>query len=240
LTDAPEFGQAPGADDYTYNTTIGFDGIAAKLVRITCNSSWGGGSQYSLSEVRFSYVPVTAEDPLPGNGAAGVSPDVVMSWTAGQEAASHEIHLGTDMQEVVDSATPTDMVSQPVYTTDLQPDTTYYWKVVEVNEAESPSVWSSPIWNFSTSQHVGVDDFESYGQVSPMRVFQTWIDGLGFSPDKYFRDGHSGNGTGAIIGHEPTAGPIMEYAIVHGGYRSMPLSYDGSSETTRTFERARN
>jgi hypothetical protein len=240
LANVPEFAQASGFDDYTYNTTVDFDGIAAKFVRITCTSTWGDGNQRSLSEVRFSYTPVAAESPYPANGAAGVSADVTLSWTAGREAASHEIHLGTDMQAVIDSTTPIDTVSQATYAPNLQPDTTYYWKVVEVNEAESPSAWSSPVWSFSTSQYVVVDDFESYGQVSPKKLYQTWVDGLGFSADKYFPDGHSGNGTGAIVGHDPAVGPIMEYTIVHGGHRSMPLFYDGLSETTRTFEPARD
>jgi len=240
LAGVPEFAQAPGADDYASNTAVDFDGVAARFVRITCTSSWGGGSQYSLSEVRFSYIPVTAQDPYPANEAAGVSPDVTLGWTAGQEAALHEIHLGTNMQAVADSTTPVDTVSQAMYAPNLQPDTTYYWKVVEINEAEGPSAWSSPVWSFSTSQYLGVDDFESYGQLSPKKVYQAWIDGLGFSADEYFPDGHGGNGTGAIVGHDPAAGPIMEYTIVHGGHRSMPLFYNGPSETTRTFELPRN
>jgi hypothetical protein len=219
---------------------VDFKDVAAKFVRITCTGSWGGGSQYSLSEVRFSYVPVAAQDPYPADKATGVSPDVTLRWKAGHEAALHEIHLGTDLQEVSASTTPTDTVSQAAYAPDLQPDTTYYWKVVEVNEAESPSAWSSPVWSFSTSQYLVVDDFEGYSQLSPNKVYQTWIDGLGFSADEYFPDGNSGNGTGAIVGHDPAAGPIMEYTIVHGGYRSMPLSYDGPSETTQTFEPARD
>ena len=240
LADVPEFTQAPGLDDYTHNTTVDFNGIGAKFVRITCTSTWGGGNQCSLSEVRFSYIPVTAYDPYPANAAAGVSPDVTLSWIAGREAASHEIHLGTDMQAVTDSTTPVDTVSQATYAPNLQPDTTYYWKVVEVNEAESPSAWSSPVWSFSTSQYLVVDDFESYGQLSPKQVFQTWIDSLGFPADAFFPNGQSGNGTGAIVGYDPAVGPIMEYTVVHGGHRSMPLSYDGLSETTRTFEPTRD
>ena len=240
LADVPEFAQASGFDDYTYNTTVEFDGIAAKLVRITCTSAWRAENQYSLSEVRFSYIPVAAQDPYPAPEAAGVSPDVTLSWKAGQEAVLHEIHLGTDLHEVTDSTTPVDTVTQATYAPNLQPDTTYYWKIVEVNEAESPSAWSSPVWSFSTSPYLVVDDFESYGQLSPNKVYQTWIDGLGFSADKYFPEGHTGNGTGAIVGHNPAIGAIMEYTIVHGGYRSMPLFYDGPSETTRTFEPAQN
>ncbi|RPJ31130.1 MAG: LamG domain-containing protein, partial [Planctomycetaceae bacterium] len=70
-------------------------------------------------------------------------------------------------------------------------------------------------------------------------VFQTWIDGMGFSEDEFFPKGNPGNGTGAMVGYDPTAGNIMETATVHGGTQSMPVSYDSlvaaTSEAERTF-----
>lgn len=241
LAGVPEFTRAPGAPGYAHDTTVNFHGAAAKFVRITCTGSWGGGAQYSLSEVRFITIPVMARDPYPADGAAGVSADVTLSWTAGREAASHKVYLGTDMQAVLDGTAPAETVSEATYApASLQPDTTYYWKVVELNEAESPGAWDGPVWSFSTSQYLVVDDFESYTNLSPNRVYQTWIDGLGFSADKFFPDGHNGNGTGGIVGYDLAVRSIMEYAIVHGGSRSMPLSYDGPSETTRTFATPRD
>jgi len=221
--------------------TVDFGGVAAKFVKMTFTSNWGGGGQYGLSEVRFFYIPVVAQDPNPATGARGVPVDTTLSWTAGREAASHEIHLGTDMQTVADGAAPVATASQPMYApVNLQLDTTYYWKVVEVNQAESPSAWDSKVWSFSTSQYLVVDDFESYGSVSPNRVFQTWTDGMGFSADEFFPNGNNGNGTGSLVGYDPAAGPIMEREITHGGRQSVPLSYDGLSETTRTFEPAQD
>ncbi len=241
LATMPEFARAPGAADYSHNTTVDFGGVAARYVRMTFTASWGGGGQYGLSEVRFFYIPVSARDPKPATEARGVPIDTVLSWKAGREAASHEIHFGTDMQAVTDSATPVATVSQETYApANLQLDTTYYWKVVEVNQAESPSAWDGEVWTFSTAQYIVVDDFESYTDVSPKRVFQTWIDGSGFSPDEFFPNGNNGNGTGALVGYDPAAGPVMERTIVHGGRQSMPLSYDGPSETTRTFAPAQD
>jgi len=53
-----EFAQAPGTPDYAHNTTVDFGGVSAKFVRLTANSNWGGIlNQYSLSEVRFFYIP---------------------------------------------------------------------------------------------------------------------------------------------------------------------------------------
>jgi len=90
-----------------------------------------------------------------------------------------------------------------------------------------------------------VEDFESYTNDSPKRVFQAWIDGAGFSPDPFFPQGNKGNGSGALVGYDPTLGSIMETKTVHAGRQSMPLAYDNTagatySETTRTFDAAQD
>jgi len=121
---------------------------------------------------------------------------------------------------------------------------TYYWRVDEVNDAETPSVWPGDLWSFSTQEYLVVDDFESYTNDSPKRVFQAWIDGAGFSADDFFPQGNTGNGSGSLVGCDPTLGPIMETKAVHGGTKSMPMTYDNTtatySETTRTFESPQN
>jgi len=80
-----------------------------------------------------------------------------------------------------------------------------------------------------------VDDFEDYNNFSPDRVFQTWIDGVGYSADEFFPVDNPGNGSGAAIGHDIWSydsphydGDIMERSIVHGGAQSAPLYYDNS------------
>ena len=103
-----------------------------------------------------------------------------------------------------------------------------------------PAPGTSDVWSFSTAESIVVDDFESYTNDSPKRVFQTWIDGMGFSEDEFFPKGNTGNGSGALVGYDPTKGNIMEMALVHGGRQSMPLYYDNSSgtryaEAQRTF-----
>jgi len=244
LAGVPVFEQAPGMSGYAANTTVDFSDVAVKKVRITANNNWAGHplfNQYGLSEVRFVHIPVAARQPSPASGATDVSIDCTLSWRAGREASSHEIHLGTDMQEVVDSTTPVDTVSQATYApANLQLDTTYFWRVDEVNQVEDTESWPGDIWKFMTADCLVVDDFESYTNDSPNRVFQTWIDGLGFSPDEFFPNGHAGNGTGAVVGYNPEIRDIMEKIIVHGGRQSMPLTYDGPSETTRTFEPAQD
>jgi len=136
LENVPEFAQAIGEDDYAANTTVAFNGVAAKYVKITANSNWGGGgffNQYGLSEVRFTAIPVSARVPYPDSGATDVDLDVILGWKAGREAASHEVYISTDP----DAMTLAGPVTEPAFDTaslDLALGQTYHWRVDEVND----------------------------------------------------------------------------------------------------------
>ncbi|MBP8304787.1 MAG: discoidin domain-containing protein, partial [Phycisphaerae bacterium] len=45
IPNVPEFAQATGLDDYVYNTIVDLGGAVAKYVKLTCLSTWGGGTQ---------------------------------------------------------------------------------------------------------------------------------------------------------------------------------------------------
>ncbi|UCD52586.1 MAG: discoidin domain-containing protein, partial [Phycisphaerales bacterium] len=91
-----QFAQGSAQEGYAYNTTVDLGGVAARQIRLTVNSGWGALPQYGLSEVRFMYIPVTAREPQPADGAVNVSVEMDLAWRAGREAASHEVYLGTD------------------------------------------------------------------------------------------------------------------------------------------------
>ncbi len=203
-----ELAQATARADYAANTTIDFGGVAVRYVRLTVSSGWGVMGQYGLSEVRFLYVPVQAREPRPADGATGTSPDAVLTWRAGREAASHEVYLG------IDGTTLVDTVTSASYTpSDLEFGTTYHWKINEVNEAETASVWEGALWSFATQEFATVDDFESYDNEENL-IYETWIDG-------WF------NETGSTVGYLEE--PFAETSIVHDGRQSMPLQYDNSA-----------
>ncbi len=238
-----EFAQAPGTAGYVHNTTISFDGVLARYIRITVKSNWGTLTQYGLSEVRFYHKPVQAREPSPANEAAGVSLEgLVLNWRPGREAASHAVYFSTDRQAVIDGTAPAGTTAE--HSLDPGPldfGATYFWRVDEVNEAGSPAAYPGEPWSFTTQEYSAVDDFESYTNDSPYRVFQAWIDGYGFSKDEFFPEDNPGNGTGALVGYDPTLGNILETAIVHGGGKSMPLEYNNVSspyysETERTWD----
>ncbi len=228
-----QFARAPGTPDYAHNTTVDLGGVLAEYVKLTANSNWGGIlPQFGLSEVRFLYIPVRAREPIPDSGATDVDLDVILGFRAGREAAKHDVYFGTDQQVVVDGTTPVNTVTENSYgPLSLDLDMTYYWKINEVNEAESPPTWQGDLWSFSTLESLVVDDFESYNNIDPPdpkshRIFESWSDGFGVATN------------GALVGNDFP--PYLETTIVHGGKQSVPVFYSNtagaaSSEITRTF-----
>jgi len=222
-----EFTRAPGTPGYAANTTVDLSGVVAKYIKITADSSWGGVEpQYGLSEVRFLYIPVLAREPNPDSGATDMDVDMTLSWRAGREAALHDVYLSTDEQAVIDETiSPVSIPADSSYTNyntgplELGKN---YWKINEVNEAETPATWQGDVWNFTTREFLVVDDIEDYNDFEPDRIYDTWIDGWNVPEN------------GAIVGDPVWGAP--EQTIVHSGKQSMPLNYDnttaGYSEAT--------
>ncbi|MBP7053505.1 MAG: discoidin domain-containing protein [Phycisphaerae bacterium] len=227
-----ELTQGTGAPLSPQSVDLG--GIVAKYVKLTILSNWGGVfKQYSLSEVRFYSVPVAAREPSPDDGDTGVDPQVTLSWRAGREAASHQVYLSTDEQAVFGGTADVVTTSETQHEISLDMGQSYFWKVVEVNNAEDPASWEGEVWTFTTAEYVVVDDFESYGDDmnAGEAIFQTW------------GDGYEDDSNGSIVGYGEA--PFAERTIVHGGYQSMPLAYENTStapysETKRTFDTAQN
>ena len=229
LPNANEFARAPGDDDYAYNTTIDFAGVVAQSVKITANSNWGGSiyTQYGLSEIRFLYIPIRARYPSPDSGATDVPVDATLSWRSGREAAEHDVYLGTDEQAVINGDTLVTTVSEANYgPLSLDVDKTYYWKINEVNIAETPATVEGDVWNFTTQEFLIVDDFEDYNDYPPNEIYTTWQDG--------FENPANGSQVGYLVP------PSVETAIVHGSSQSMPLLYSNTgaaayAEAERSF-----
>ncbi|MCP4607775.1 MAG: hypothetical protein GY845_03520 [Planctomycetes bacterium] len=222
-----EFARGPGAAGYAANTNVDFGCAAAKYVKLTVNSGWESIlTQYGLSEVRFSYIPVMAREPSPDSGATDADVDTFLSFRAGREASEHDVYFSSDMQTVIDETISP--VRIPVSSSSagydpgvLDLNQTYYWKVNEVNEAESPAIWQGDLWSFTTQEHLAVDDFESYNDLNEdetgsNRIYLSWLDGF---------DNPTINGS--IVGYADP--PFAEKTIVHSGNQSMPMSYDNSA-----------
>jgi hypothetical protein len=140
-----EFPQATGEPNYVSDFKVDFAGVPAKFVKLTINSNWGGIlEQFGLSEVRFSYIPVKATNLSPASGTRDLTSPVALRWRPGRHAVTHDIYLGTDKDNLALVAT----VAAPSYEAAVDLDQTYFWKVVEVNEAAVPPAWESDVLSF--------------------------------------------------------------------------------------------
>ena len=178
-------------------------------------------------------------NPDPANGAVDIKQTPVLTWVPNVFAASHEVYFGSDSDAVknTDTSSPeykgTRVLGSENYEPgQLQWNTTYYWRIDEVNNANTDSPWTGPLWSFTTANFLIIDDFESYndineGEPGSNRIYLAWVDGF---------DNPAVNGS--VVGH-----PFAEQTIVHGGLQSMPLAYDnavGKSEATLTLTNTRD
>jgi len=181
--------------------------------------------------------PGAVGDPQPANGADDVTMAAVLSWTAADTAASHEVYLGMDKDTVrsADTTSPEYKGSKALGAESydaglLEPDATYYWRVDEVYTGNTVK---GPVWSFTVGAYLLVDDFESYTDDDPNNeaIWQHWIDGFGVADN------------GAQVGY--LMPPYAEQTIVHGGIQSMPLMYVNetgvsNSEATLTLTTLRD
>jgi hypothetical protein len=172
--------------------------------------------------------------PNPVNGATDVKPTQVLTWVAGAVAASHDVYFGVDPDAVENAtkASPEYKGAKELGEESYDPglltlETTYYWRIDEVNSVNPDSPWASNVWSFTTGDFFVIDDFEDY-DAGDDQIWYAWHDGLGYGvagTDPYY----AGNGTGAAVGDETTAS-YTEETIVHSGNQSMPVNYDNNKQ----------
>ncbi|MHC4509841.1 MAG: hypothetical protein ACYTAO_12915, partial [Planctomycetota bacterium] len=136
------------------------------------------------------------------------------------------VSLSTDEQAVIDGTAPAVSVADASYSSPLDLGSTYYWRIDEVNDAETPTMWQGDVWSFSTPEYLVVDGFEDYNDYPPYEIYTTWL------------DGYENPANGSQVGY--LAPPLVETGTVHGGAQSMPLLYSNTggatySEAERTF-----
>jgi len=162
--------------------------------------------------------PGAVGNPRPAYGAINVGLNAILSWTPSDSAASHELYFGMDMEAVrnADMGAPEYKGSKALGAESFDPgllgaDTTYYWRVDEVDS--QGNVTKGPLWIFTTGAFLLIDDFEGYtdDEVGRQAIWQTWIDGFGIADN------------GAQVGY--LVPPYAEQSIIHGGLQSMPLMY---------------
>jgi hypothetical protein len=171
--------------------------------------------------------PGAVGSPQPAYNATDVAMNAILSWTPADSAASHELYFGTDKEAVrsADTGAPEykGSIALGAESHDpglLEADTTYYWRVDEVDDQGNTA--KGPLWIFTTGMFLLVDDFESYtdDDVAGEAIWQTWIDGFGVADN------------GAQVGY--LMPPYAEQTVVHGGAQSMPLLYNNEAGVTNS------
>jgi hypothetical protein len=180
--------------------------------------------------------------PNPADSAVNVKPSVILGWDAGAVAASHEVYFGTDVNAVTNATTASPEYKGPKALGEesydpgmLTLNTTYYWRIDEVNGVNPDSPWAGNVWSFTTGNFFVIDDFESYDADSD-QIWWRWKDGLGYVAHDN-EPAYPGNGTGSAVGDE-TATSYTEETIVHGGNQSMPFFYDNNKQGYANYSEA--
>jgi hypothetical protein len=226
--------------DYTYGPEV------YALDHMYIGGMANGGRTYTgmLDEMRIYNHPLSDNEiaallagegypfafgPKPTDQAIEVPIDAVLTWNGGEFAAAHDVYFSTSFDDVND-ANEAALVSAGQVEVSYDPGVldygeTYYWRIVEVNEANAESPWVGPVWSFTILNFFVLEDFESYNDVDNV-IYDTWIDGWV-------------NGTGSTVGNLEE--PYAERTIVHSGAQSMPFIYDNFmspnySEASRTWD----
>ena len=171
--------------------------------------------------------PGAVGNPQPANGAVDVQINATLSWTAADNAASHELYFGADADAVrnATTASPEYIGARALGSESYDPgelgwDSSYAWRVDEVYATETVK---GIVWSLATADFISVDNFEAYNDVDPPdpnsnRIFDKWLDGFGTTTN------------GALVGNDLP--PYAEQNIVHDGDQSMIYAYDNAGKTS--------
>jgi hypothetical protein len=104
----------------------------------------------------------SAKDPAPETDAVDVAREVVLGWTAGPFAATHNVYFGDNFDDV-NAATPANplgvLASEGQAGTTFDPEgtlefgKTYYWRVDEVNAPSAPATFKGQVWKFTAEPY---------------------------------------------------------------------------------------
>jgi len=201
------------------------------------------GFETVTGEVWSFTTPGAVGSPNPYNGAENVNQTKILTWIANDNAGSHQVYFGTDIDAVrnATSASPEYKSSKNLGDEKYDPgileqDAAYYWRIDEVNNLNPNSPWKGGVWTFTTADYLVVDDWESYNDIDPPNpnsntIFAYWMDGY-YTPTI----------NGALIGNDPLP-PYAERTVVHGGRQSMPYVFDITgkyAEASLTLESPRD
>jgi len=131
-----------------------------------------------------------AQNPAPADGDLLEATWMNLGWLAGDLAVSHDLYFGTSFVDVNDGtegtfvgnlATTSQVVGFPSFPASdgLQPGTTYYWRIDEVNDANPNSPWKGDVWSFTVPPRTAYNNSPADGATNVLQnVTLNWTPGL--------------------------------------------------------------
>ena len=170
--------------------------------------------------------PVKATKPYPEDGAIHAATWVSLGWTSGSTAASHDVYIGEDFDQVNEGTGDTFRGNQDLmfnfaiigfvgypYPDGLVPGTTYYWRIDEV-ESDDTTKHKGDIWSFLVPPKTAYNPSPADGaEYIGLDVSLTWTAGyeaalhtVYFGDD--FDDVNSATGNPPLTGTIFNPGPL--------------------------------
>ncbi len=166
--------------------------------------------------------------PDPADGALFENTWVNLAWTPGGFAVSHDVYFGTSLEDVNNGVEGTftgniadeaQIVGFPGFPVaeGLEPGTTYYWRVDEVNDAEPNSPWKGDVWSFTVPSKTAYDlDPADGARYVDADVTLSWTPGFAAKlHNVYFGD--TFDDVNAAAGALPLADPIYAPGTLESG-----------------------
>lgn len=134
---------------------------------------------------------LVAYGPGPPDGSLNAETWVSLSWSPGDTAASHDVYLGDNFEDVNDSLGDTFQGNQGkdavfyvagfigyAYPDGLVPGTTYYWRIDEV-EADGTTKHKGDVWSFSIPSKSAYSPVPANGaEFVELDVILNWTAGI--------------------------------------------------------------
>ena len=117
------------------------------------------GESQSAALLHIEFTSKYASNPEPPDGAMVEDTWVSLTWSAGETAASHDVYMSDNLDDVTNGTGDAFQGNQPsnfyvagfpgfAYPDGLVPGTTYYWRIDEV-EADGTTKYEGPVWSFT-------------------------------------------------------------------------------------------
>ncbi|MHC4620412.1 MAG: hypothetical protein ACYTEQ_21905, partial [Planctomycetota bacterium] len=155
--------------------------------------SYDGGTDTTTVTARLG--KTAAYNPSPHDGADDVVANTKLIWKPGEYAALHDVYLGASFDDV-NNATSSSHLNVDYERTDanlcdpcgLLFNTTFYWRVDEVNATHPDKLWKGDVWHFTVGEGSAYDPRVDAGPTGlPQDVILVWEPGaFAASHDVYF------------------------------------------------------